>query len=63
MTQALAGIGNQARHNQLRDQIMRATECSRRTAQLAIQEACLNGGIVQDNGQYRLPLSAPVVWP
>ncbi len=40
----------------LRDQIMRATECSKRTAQLAIQEACLKGGIVQDDGQYRLPL-------
>jgi AAA domain len=56
VTQALAGMGQQARHNQLRDQIMRATECSKRTAQLAIREACLNGGIVQDNGQYRLPL-------
>jgi hypothetical protein len=56
VTQALAGIGQQARHNQLRDQIMRTTECSKRTAQLAIQEACLKGGIVQDNGQYRLPL-------
>jgi hypothetical protein len=56
VTHALAGIGKQARHNQLRDQIMRATECSKRTAQLAIQEACLKGGIVQDNGQYRLPL-------
>jgi hypothetical protein len=56
VTQALAGIGKQARHNQLRDQIMRVTECSKRTAQLAIQEACLKGGILQDNGQYRLPL-------
>ena len=56
VTQALAGIGKQARHNQLRDQIMRATECSKRTAQLAIREACSKGGIVQDNGQYRLPL-------
>lgn len=56
VTQALASMGKQARHNQLRDQIMRATECSKRTAQLAIREACLNGGIVQDNGQYRLPL-------
>lgn len=56
VTQALAGMGKQARHNQLRDQIMRATECSKRTAQLAIREACLKGGIVQDNGQYRLPL-------
>jgi hypothetical protein len=56
VTQALAGIGKQARHNQLRDQIMRATECSKRTAQLAIREACFQGGIVQNNGQYRLPL-------
>jgi hypothetical protein len=56
VTHALAGIGQQARHNQLRDQIMRVTECSKRTAQLAIQEACLKGGIVQDNDQYRLPL-------
>ena len=53
---ALAGIGQQARHNQLRGQIMRSTECSKRTTQLAIQEACAKGGIVQDNGQYRLPL-------
>ena len=56
VTHALAGIGQQARHNQLRDQIMRATECSKRTAQLAIGEACRKGGLVQDNGQYRLPL-------
>ena len=56
VTQALAAIGKQARHNQLRDQIIRVTECSKRTAQLAIQDACLKGGIVQDNGQYRLPL-------
>ena len=32
------------------------TECSKRTAQLAITEACQQGWIVQDNGQYRLPL-------
>ncbi len=56
VTQALADIGKQAHHNQLRDQIMRATECSKRTAQLAIRDAYLKGGIVQDNGQYRLPL-------
>jgi hypothetical protein len=56
VAQALAGIGKQARHNQLRDQIMRTTECSKRTAQLAIRESCLKGGIVQDNSQYRLPL-------
>jgi hypothetical protein len=56
VTEALAGLGRQARHNQLRDQIMQTTECSKRTAQLAIRDACLQGGIVQDNGQYRLPL-------
>ncbi len=56
VTKALDGLGQQARHNQLRDRIMCATECSKRTAQPAIREACLQGGIVQDNGQYRLPL-------
>jgi hypothetical protein len=29
--------------------------CSKRTAQLAISNACREGGIVQDNGHYRLP--------
>ena len=56
MTQTLAGLGQQARYNQLREQIMDRTECSKRTAQLAISEACQQGWIVQDNGQYRLPL-------
>jgi len=56
ITQALATMGEQARYNQLRDQIMQATECSKRTAQLAITEACGQGWIVQANGQYRLPL-------
>jgi hypothetical protein len=37
--------------------IMNQSECSRRTAQLAIQRACQEGSIVHDNGQYRLPLS------
>jgi hypothetical protein len=54
VTQALAGMGKQARHNQLREQVMHLTDCSKRTAQLAIREACQKGGIVQDNGQYRL---------
>jgi len=54
--QALADMGDQARYNQLRDQIMNTTECSKRTAQLAISEACQQGAIVQANGQYRLPL-------
>lgn len=55
VTQALAEMGKQARHNQLREQVMQLTDCSKRTAQLAISEACRQGGIVQDNGQYRLP--------
>jgi hypothetical protein len=56
VTQTLAGLGQQARYNQLREQIMDRTEWSKRTAQLAISEACQQGWIVQDNGQYRLPL-------
>jgi hypothetical protein len=45
-----------ARFNQLRQQVMTQSECSRRTAQLAIRRACKEGSIIQDNGQYRLPL-------
>ena len=56
VTQALTGIGEQGRYTQLRDQIMDLTECSKRTAQLAITEACRQGSIVQADGQYRLPL-------
>src|SRR5271157_2663785 len=56
VTQALTGIGEQVRYNQLRDQIMDLTECSKRTAQLAIAEACRQGSIVQAAGQYGLPL-------
>ena len=55
VTQALTGIGEQVRYNQLRDQIMDLTECSKRTAQLAITEACRQGSIVQSDGHYRLP--------
>jgi hypothetical protein len=55
VTQTLAAMGKQARHNQLREQIMQRADCSKRTAQLAISAACRQGGIVQDNGQYRLP--------
>jgi len=54
--QALTGIGEQVRYTQLRDQIMDRTECSKRTAQLAITEACRQGSLVQADGQYRLPL-------
>jgi hypothetical protein len=56
ITQALADMGEEARYNRLRDRIMTATGCSKRTAQLAISEACRQGSIVQANGQYRLPL-------
>lgn len=57
VTQALAGLGGQLRYNQLREQVMERAQCSKRTAQLAIREACRKGSIVQGNGQYRLPLS------
>jgi len=53
---ALAGIGPQARYNELRHRIMNLAECSKRTAQLAIAQACQDGLIVQDNGHYRLAL-------
>jgi len=56
VTNALAGLGRQARYNQLRQQVMEQTECSKRTAQLAIGAACRHGLIVQVDGQYRLPL-------
>jgi AAA domain len=56
VTQALAGLGRQARYNQLRQQVMEQTECSKRTAQLAIGQACREGLMVQVDGQYRLPL-------
>ena len=54
VTQALAGLGEQVRYNQLREQIMQRTECSKRTAQVAIAEACQHGSIVNADGQYRL---------
>src|SRR5271157_968481 len=54
LAQVLAG--GPLHYNQLREQIMNRTQCSKRTAQLAIQEACQQGVIVPDNGYYRLPL-------
>ena len=53
--QALAELGAQARYNQLRQQIMTLTECSKRTAQMAITAACQQGSIVQADGHYCLP--------
>ena len=53
--QALADLGTQARYNQLRQQIMTLTECSKRTAQMAIAAACRQGSIMQADGHYCLP--------
>ena len=55
VTQALASTGEQARYNQLRQQVMERTDCSKRTAQVAIAEATQHSSIVQADGQYRLP--------
>lgn len=54
--QALYSCGGQLRYSELRERIMRQAECSKRTAQLAISEACNQGSIVHNDGQYRLPL-------
>jgi hypothetical protein len=53
--QALIELGARTRYNQLRQQIMTLTECSKRTAQLAIAAACQQGSIVQADGHYCLP--------
>ena len=55
VTQALAALGQTARYNQLREQIMQLTACSKRTAQLAIGAACQQGCLVSVDGHYRLP--------
>ncbi len=56
VAQAVANLGDPARYTALRGEIMNLTECSKRTAQLAISEACREGWIIQADGQYRLPL-------
>ena len=56
VTQALSLRGGQLRYSQLRQEIMQQTECSKRTAQLAIRQACKQGSIVHNDSQYRLPL-------
>src|SRR5215469_4487602 len=53
IAQALADLGGEARYNQLREHIMSLTECSKRTAQLAITEACRQDWIVAADGHYR----------
>jgi|SRR6516225_4897623 hypothetical protein len=55
VAQALANHGGKLRYGELRQQIMQLTECSKRTAQLAISQACQQGSIVHNDGQYRLP--------
>ncbi len=55
MGEALAHLGGQARYGQLRQRLMTFAPCSKRTAQLAITEACQQGEIIPDNGHYRLP--------
>lgn len=54
VSQALASRGGQLRYNQLRAEIMQRTQCSKRTAQIAITQAAQEGLILQDDGQYRL---------
>ena len=56
VAQAMANLGAEARYTDLRGEIMHLTECSKRTAQLAITGACRQGWIVQADGYYRLPL-------
>jgi hypothetical protein len=56
VTQALVQRGGPLRYNQLREEIMQGAQCSKRTAQLAIAHAAQQGEILQQNGQYRLPL-------
>lgn len=56
ITQAFVHAGNPARYTDLRGHIMQLTECSKRTAQVAITQACQQGWILQSDGQYRLPL-------
>lgn len=52
----MANLGEQARYTQLRSKIMNLTECSKRTAQLAIDQARRQGWTVHSDRQYRLPL-------
>jgi len=52
---ALLRRGEPLRYNQLRAEIMQRTQCSKRTAQLAIAQAAQQNLILQEDGQYRLP--------
>ena len=56
VAQALSHRGGQLRYNQLREEIMQQTDCSKRTAQQAISQARKQGSVVQNDRQYCLPL-------
>jgi hypothetical protein len=55
VTKALSELGEQARYNQLRQQIMTRMQCSKRTAQIAIDLACQQERIVHTDDRYCLP--------
>lgn len=57
VSQALVERGGRLRFNQLRKEVMQRTQCSKRTAQLAISRASQQGLVHQDAGQYELPLA------
>src|SRR6516165_7320877 len=56
VSHALVQRGGPLRYNQLRQEIMQHTQCSKPTAQLAITQAFQQGLIRQEAGQYHLPL-------
>jgi hypothetical protein len=58
IVESLIRQGGQLRYSQLREQLIVRTQCSKRTAQLAILHASQQGWIVHHNGHYRLPLAA-----
>jgi hypothetical protein len=57
VSRALVQRGGPLRYNQLRQEIMQRTQCSKRTAQLAIAQASQQGLIQQEGRQYQLPLA------
>jgi hypothetical protein len=54
VSQVFVSRAGPLRYNQLREEIMQRTQCSKRTAQLAITQAAQQGLILQEHGQYRL---------
>lgn len=56
VAQALHHRGGKLRYNQLREEIMQQTDCSKRTAQQAISHARKYGSVIHTDGQYCLPL-------